>query len=59
LRKNNTPKEKLAMIAALDAELVELIRKYDYRFTAEGFGEEGNAWKRAIPKVSGEQDYGG
>lgn len=47
------------MIAALDAELVELIRKYDYRFTAEGFGEEGNAWKRAIPKVSGEQDYGG
>lgn len=37
---------------ALDAELAEFIRKNDYRFRDEGFGREGDAWKRALHKIS-------
>lgn len=41
-----------AQLEALDAELAEFIRKNDYRFRHEGFGGEGDAWKRALNKIS-------
>jgi len=34
-------------------ELQEFIRKNDYRFREEGFGAEGNSWKRAVEKLIG------
>ena len=34
-------------------ELDEFIRKNDYRFMSEGFGSEGDAWIRAIERLSG------
>ena len=37
-------------------ELSELIRKHDYRFADEGFGEEGSSWLRATGIVSAERD---
>lgn len=37
----------------LQAELREFIRKSDYRYIKEGFGEEGNSWRRAIEAISG------
>lgn len=40
-------------LESLRAELAEFIRKNDYRFQDEGFGTEGDAWLRAIRKVSG------
>lgn len=40
-------------LAALHAELAELIRKNDHRFIAEGFGPEGDSWRRAVGKVAG------
>jgi hypothetical protein len=40
-------------LEALNAELAEFIRKNDYRFRDEGFGNEGDAWKRALSKISG------
>jgi hypothetical protein len=36
-------------------ELSELIRKHDYRFKDEGFGEEGDSWLRATGIVSAER----
>jgi hypothetical protein len=36
-------------------ELSELIRKHDYRFTGEGFGEEGDSWRRAVGIMCGER----
>lgn len=39
--------------ARLIAELDEFIRKNDYRFMAEGFGAEGDAWIRAIEQLAG------
>ncbi|MCI0476528.1 MAG: DUF6062 family protein, partial [Anaerolineales bacterium] len=39
--------------ARLIAELDEFIRKNDYRFMAEGFGAEGDAWIRAIECLAG------
>jgi len=36
-------------------ELSELIRKHDYRFVDEGFGEEGDSWLRATGIVSAER----
>jgi AraC-like DNA-binding protein len=39
--------------AHLLAELDEFIRKNDYRFMAEGFGAEGDAWIRAIERLAG------
>jgi hypothetical protein len=45
-----------AKLAALDAELAELIRKNDYRFRDEAIGAEGDSWKRAVRMVVGEQD---
>ncbi len=42
-------------LARLDAQLAEYIRKNDYRFTHEGFGEERDAWKRVIALMGGEK----
>jgi len=37
----------------LSAELGEYIRKNDYRFREEGFGDERDAWQRVLASVSG------
>jgi hypothetical protein len=46
---------QLAIWQALEAELAEFIRKTDYRFHHEKFGEERDAWERAIALTSGAQ----
>jgi hypothetical protein len=46
-----TSREKLS---ALQAELAEIIRKNDYRYRDEAFGAEGDAWKRAVAVLVGE-----
>ena len=38
---------------ALQAELAEFIRKNDYRYSQEGFGEERDAWLRASATITG------
>ena len=40
-----------AKLAVLQAELEEIVRKNDYRFRGEAWGEERNAWKRALEKL--------
>ncbi len=40
-------------LASIDSELSEFIRKNDYRFLPEGFGPEGNSWKRAVVMAVG------
>jgi hypothetical protein len=40
-------------MGALLAELDEFIRKNDYRFRGEGFGAEGDSWRRAIAMLAG------
>ena len=40
-----------ARVENLQAELVEIIRKNDYRFRGEAWGEEKHAWKRALEKL--------
>lgn len=40
----------------LSAELGEYIRKNDYRFREEGFGDERDAWQRVLASVSGGRD---
>ncbi len=42
-------------ISELNKELEEIIRKSDYRFRDEGFGEEGDAWRRVIQVSVGEK----
>jgi hypothetical protein len=42
-------------LTELRDELAEFIRKNDYRFRDEGFGKEGDSWRRAIGIVSGER----
>ena len=37
----------------LRSELAEFIRKNDYRFKDEGFGTEGDSWRRAIGTIIG------
>ena len=37
----------------LQAELIEFIRKNDYRFIHEGFGAERDAWRRAVAMGAG------
>jgi len=37
---------------ALQAELAEFIRKNDYRYSQEGFGEERDAWLRASTSIA-------
>lgn len=38
---------QLAILDELEGELSEFIRKNDYRFQDEGFGEEADSWRRA------------
>jgi len=42
-------------LTRLHDDLAEFIRKNDYRFRDEGFGKEGDSWRRAIGIVSGER----
>ena len=46
---------QVAIWQALDAELAEFIRKNDHRFRGEKFGDERDAWERAIALTSGAQ----
>ena len=41
-------------LESLRGELDEFMRKNDYRFADEGFGAEGDSWRRAVGKVAGE-----
>ena len=41
----------------LRGELLEFIRKNDYRFQSEGFGEERDSWRRAVWAVAGNKKY--
>jgi Family of unknown function (DUF6062) len=41
-------------LTELRDDLAEFIRKNDYRFRDEGFGKEGDSWRRSIGIVSGE-----
>jgi hypothetical protein len=43
------------VLAALDGELSEFMRKHDYRFKDEGIGAEGDSWIRAIAMVAGQR----
>jgi hypothetical protein len=43
-----------ARLESLQAELAEFIRKNDYRFHAESFGVERDAWQRSVRMVTGE-----
>lgn len=43
----------LDRLAALLSELDEFIRKNDYRFQQEGFGVEGDSWRRAVAWMAG------
>lgn len=43
----------LDRLAALLGELDEFIRKNDYRFRHEGFGPEGDSWRRAVAWLVG------
>jgi len=44
-----------AIWGQLQAQLAELIRKHDYRFTAEGLGEEGSSPRRSIEALAGQK----
>jgi hypothetical protein len=44
--------QEAARLAALQAELQELIRKNDYRFRGEPWGAESDAWRRALRKIT-------
>jgi hypothetical protein len=44
-----------AMLARLKHELNEFVRKNDYRFQHEGFGPEGDSWRRALAWLVGEE----
>ncbi len=39
-------------------ELAEIIRKNDYRYQAEGYGSERDAWRRALGQAAGEKGMG-
>lgn len=47
---------------SLQLELEEFIRKNDYRFQKEGFGDERDLWRRAVWSIAGnnikKQDQG-
>lgn len=44
---------ELKKLEKLHSELAEFIRKSDYRFLKDGFGSEGNAWRRAAFMAAG------
>ena len=43
-----------AHLEPIAAELAEIIRKHDYRFQGEPWGDEADAWHRAIARWSGD-----
>ena len=43
-------------LESLRGELAEFIRKNDYRFKEEGIGAEGDSWRRAIGRMTGNID---
>jgi hypothetical protein len=43
---------------SLRAELLVFIRKNDYRFRSEGFGEERDSWRRAVWAIAGNKMRG-
>jgi len=55
-RRRSLIDEQMARWSKLIAELGEYIRKNDYRFRSEGFGEESDAWERALLGISGGRD---
>jgi hypothetical protein len=44
-----------AELDALLGQLGEFIRKRDYRFASEGYGEERDSWVRAVGRMVGEK----
>jgi hypothetical protein len=44
-----------ACLQNLQGELAEFIRKSDYRFRDEGFGKEGDSYKRAADMITGKR----
>ncbi len=50
---------QLAIYRALHEQLGEFIRKHDHRFRHEPFGEEKDAWRRAVAVLAGEPDVSG
>ena len=42
-------------LESLHGELAEFIHKNDYRFKDEGFGAEGDSWRRAVHKLTGDR----
>jgi len=42
-------------LSSLDNGLAEFIRKNDYHFLPEGFGPEGDSWKRGVVMSVGNQ----
>lgn len=44
-------RRELERLAALEAELEEIVRKNDYRFRGEPWGAERDAWLRALSKL--------
>jgi hypothetical protein len=49
---------QLHIWSALQVELEELIRKFDYRFAHEPMGSEADAWERVVALLAGAKDYG-
>jgi hypothetical protein len=47
-----------AKLESLRTELAEFIRKNDYQVIQEGFGEEGDAWLRAVALITGSRKKG-
>lgn len=43
-----------AHLAPLSAELAEIIRKHDYRHRDESWGDEADAWRRAVARWRGD-----
>ncbi len=46
---------EIVKLTNLVKELKEFMRKHDYRFSKEGFKEEGDSWIRAIEKLIGKE----
>jgi hypothetical protein len=45
--------KELGKLVKLSEQLAEYIRKKDYRFADQGYGDERDSWLRAVEKVSG------
>ncbi|MFQ6065980.1 MAG: DUF6062 family protein [bacterium] len=51
--KDNLKQCQLHALRECLPELEEFIRKHDYRFSYEGFGEEATSWNKVVDKVAG------